>query len=131
MPVEVMSRAPDIVPVLVIPPELLLIPFVTDSPLDAVNSPAEVIVPDPDVYILLEEEIVPEVERLPFSSIVNLVFPPDWIANAVWFDAALISFIINAEAVPELVSTNDVVRLFPRVNSIFLFAVVVIVLPTS
>lgn len=77
VPDAVIFNAPEIVPVLEIPPELLFMPLVTFNPLDAVKSPADVIVPVPVVEILFDVVIVPEVERSPFSLIVNLVFPPD------------------------------------------------------
>jgi hypothetical protein len=102
-------------------------PVVNVSPLEAVIKPAEVIVPE-DVV-----EILPVVERLPFSVIVKLSTPPDWIARAVWPLAALVSLMIKAVAVPALVKLKDVGVAKPEANvkSIFLPVVVTMVLPAS
>lgn len=94
--------APAIAPALEMPPVLLSRPPVIDAPpAETVNAPAEVIVPVPVVAMF------PEVEIVPFSLIVNLLTPPDWIAREV-FVAALVSLMMKAFAVPALVKVNDV-----------------------
>lgn len=69
--------------------------------MDAVKVPAEVTVPVPVVARL------PVVERLPVSLIVKAVTPADWMTKEVLV-AALVSFNINALAVPALVKVNEV-----------------------
>lgn len=69
-------------------------PVVWVSPLEAVKVPAEVIAPEPVV------EILPEVESTPFSLIVSLGEPPDWISSKVLVAPALVSLITTAVAVP-------------------------------
>ena len=86
-----------------------------------------------------EIEAVPVVTKLPLdvklpsSSIVNLVVPPDFISKALPVEPAVVSFMMKAGAVPAFVSVNEVcdARLEPRVKSIFLPVVVVIVFPVS
>jgi hypothetical protein len=125
VPLAAIVVAPATAPVFVIPPLLLLIPPVIDAPPpDTVSAPAEVIVPVPVV------EILPDVERTPFSLIVSLLTPPDCMSRDV-FVAAFVSLITNAVAVPSLVSVSEVDSPVPNVKSIFRPIVVVIVLPTS
>ena len=125
VPLAAIVVAPATAPVFVIPPLLLLIPPVIDAPPpDTVSAPAEVIVPVPVV------EILPDVERTPFSLIVSLLTPPDYMSRDV-FVAAFVSLITNAVAVPSLVSVSEVDSPVPNVKSILRPIVVVIVLPTS
>jgi hypothetical protein len=101
-------------------------PVVWVKPLEAVRVPAEEIAPVPVV------ETLPEVERTPFSLIVRLFTPPDWIANEV-LTAAFVSFMMKAVDVPALVKVKDVeaARPLPRVKSIFRPVVVRMVFPES
>jgi hypothetical protein len=88
IPVAVVLKLPEVKVMLLLPrlieeaerpdkdklPEVAVIesaPVVKVKPLEAVNVPAEVIVPDPVVSIL------PEVDKVPASVIVKLGVPPD------------------------------------------------------
>lgn len=102
-------------------------PVVWVKPFDAVSNPLEVIVPVPVVAIF------PVVDNVPFSLIVKVLTPPDWIASEV-FVAALVSLMTKALAVPALVKVKDVavplsVEASYKVKAIFRPVVVVIVLP--
>lgn len=101
----------------------LRLPVVKVNPLEAVRSPALVTVPEPIVVML------PEVDKLPFSSIVNVLTPPDWMAREVLV-ATFVSLIMNAVAVPALVSVSWRVLPAASVKAILPYAsVALIVLP--
>ena len=124
MPEAVIFVAPVIAPVFVIPPELLFIPpFIEAPPLETVNAPADVIVPVPVVAIF------PDVEIVPSSEIVNAETLAVCISKAIPPVPALVSLITNACALPSFVRVNCVESPVPSVKSIFLPAVVTIVLP--
>jgi hypothetical protein len=99
-------------------------PVVWVSPLLAVSVPAAVTVPLPLV------EMFPGVDRVPFSLMVKVLAPPDWMASAVLV-APLVSLITKAVPVPALVRASEVWvdSPDPRVKSMFLPSVVVMVLP--
>ena len=99
-------------------------PVVWVKPAEAVNNPAEVMVPVPVVLILAR------VDRVPASVMVKVGEPPDLTERAVLV-APLVSFMTRVFAVPALVRLKDVwaVRPEPKVKSIFLPSVVVMVLP--
>jgi hypothetical protein len=98
-------------------------PVVKVNPLEAVNSPAAVIVP---VEVV---EMLPEVDRVPSSVTVSLETPPDWMSMAVSVPA-LVSFKIKAVAVPCWVKVKDwSVVVSAKVKAMFRASVVVMVLP--
>ena len=82
-------------------PVIFTAPVVTVKPLEAVNNPADVIVPVPVVAML------PEVDSTPFSLMVSVVTPPDFTTNAL-FVPALVSLITKAGAVPASVKVKEV-----------------------
>lgn len=110
IPVAVVLKLPDVIRILFDPksmdeadnpdsdnaPEVavkLRAPVVKVNPFEAVSKAFEVIVPEPVV------DMFPEVVRFPFSSIVKVAEPEDWITKAV-LRFSLLSFMIRAEAVP-------------------------------
>lgn len=102
-------------------------PLVTVKPLEPVSNPAEVTVPVPVVAMF------PVVDKSPFSLMVSVVEPPDWIAREVLV-AAFVSLMTKAFAVPALVKVNDVavpesVDASYKVNARSRPVVVVMVLP--
>ena len=98
-------------------------PVVWVNPLEAVKVPAEVIVPVPVV------EILPEVDRTPFSLMVKVGVPPDWMDREVLVAPPLVSLITMAVVSPALARVNEVDRPDDRVKAMFLPAVVSMVLP--
>lgn len=133
VPEAVISTAPAIVPSFVMPPLLLSIPPVMLTPAFAVKKPFDVKVPAAEIEAVPVVTKLPLDVKLPSSSIVNLVVPPDFISKALPVEPAVVSFMMKAGAVPAFVSVNEVcdARLEPRVKSIFLPVVVVIVFPVS
>ena len=131
---EVPSPVKEIAPEV---PVMFTAPAATVNPLVAVSSPLDVIVAP------LVVEILPEVCNTPFSSMVNLAVPPfEYTAKALLVTPVLVSLIAIAAPVPWLVTKNaPVVALpslvkvkavdspAPKVKSIFLSAVVAILLP--
>ena len=139
IPVEVVLKLEDVTRKLLIPvsrvtpvrfvrlsrPEVPVIetaPVVTVRPFDAVKRLFEVIVPVPVVRML------PEVVAFPTSSIVSFVTPPERISRAIPYVGA-VSSMMKALAVPSFVRVSEVVRPVPKVKSMFLPVVVVIVFP--
>ena len=88
------DNAPPVPEILTVDPLILTAPLVTVNPLEAVNSPAEVIVPVPVVVKL------PLVVAFPYSSIVKLSTPLDWITKALLVALVLVSLTAIAAPVP-------------------------------
>ena len=133
VPEAVMSTTPVIVPAFVMPPLLLSIPPEIFAPALAVKKPFDVKVPAAEIEAVPVVTKLPLVVRFPSSSTESFVTPPDRTSSALPVDPAVMSFIMNAGAVPAFVRLNEVwvARLEPKVKSIFLPVEVVIVFPVS
>ena len=115
-------------PVALIDPDVAVkfnAPVVSVNPLEAVSVALDVIAPVPVVTIL------PDVDRVPFSLMVNVSTLPYLTAKEV-FIPTFVSSITNAVAVPSLVMLKlESLAVSARVNPMLRASVVVMVLPSS